>query len=71
MTHHPKDGCAHCGEFPVVLTQKCHPDANTMTLLNEDGSVVVICAECESFIINFQSDLMEDDHENVSGRDIH
>ena len=66
-----KKGCVHCGEFPVELCQKCHPNANTIALLNEDGQVTIICAECEALILNFQSDLMEDEHENVFNRDVH
>ena len=66
-----KKGCVCCGNFPVVFTQKCHPDANTIALLNEDGRVAILCAECEAPIINFQSDLMEDKSENVFSGGIH
>jgi hypothetical protein len=64
-------GCACCGGWPVILAQRCHPEAATMTLVNEDGRVDVVCAECEELVVSFRSDLMEDRDESLSGGNIH
>ena len=71
MSH--SEGCACCGQWPVVITQRCHPKAATMTLLNEDGRLAVICAECEADILVTQTHYFQEqaEREGISSRDFH
>jgi hypothetical protein len=64
-------GCSVCGEWPVVVSQRCHPGESTLVLLHENGTVVVICEKCEKPIIDFQTDLMEEEDESLLGGNIH
>ena len=69
-----EEGCECCGGWPIVLVQKCHPEAYTKVLLHEDGRIYIICAECEDFIVDFQSDLRENKrivHESIPSRNLH
>jgi hypothetical protein len=54
MTKH-SEGCECCGNWPVIISQRCHPQADTTAILNEDGKLAIICAECNAFITGFQT----------------
>jgi hypothetical protein len=69
-----KNGCECCGGWPVVFVQKCHPEADTIASLDQDGRVTIVCAKCDSFIVDFQTDLQvnrEITHESLPGRNVH
>lgn len=61
-------GCSVCGEWPVVIVQRCHPEEPTMALLHKGGQVTIVCAKCEKIVISFQTkipNLEEDEDEKL------
>lgn len=56
-THeHSGRGCAVCGEFPVILSARCHPAAPMRVQMNKDGELELYCyvQECNRFVARFE-----------------
>ena len=70
MSDHIDGGCECCGNWPVIVSQKCHPEADTIAMVNKDSTLEIICAQCHEPILHCRTDLVKD-HESIFRRNIH